>query len=70
MHLIDNQSFLFSTSADSVWILKLPGKDSTPITFYFNATSYTGLIALNPIFINQKANTSYKRKILGNKEMI
>ena len=25
---------------------------------------------LNQIFINQKANTSYKRKIIGNKEMI
>ena len=70
MHLIDNQSFIFSTSEVLGWILKLPGKDSTPITFYFNATSYTGLIDLNSIMINQRAITTYNRRFIGNQEMI
>lgn len=53
INLKDKQSFLFRSAQTILWNLQLPGgDDSSPVTFYLNATSYEGFIDLNEFYVN------------------
>lgn len=69
LNLIDNQSFLYSSTNDFYWEFQLPGKDDTLTTFYLNATGYTGLFDLNEFSING-TKVDVNKKYIGNQIMI